>query len=140
MIIVPFEPEHLETLELQDSQKIFYDVFDMSYAHSLKESGPCFTALENGKVLCCSGIVLQWHNRAVAWALVSNSAGKHFARIHKAVKRFLDLSDVNRIEAFVDHDFEQGHRWIQMLGFEREGYMKQFTPAGKDAVLYARIK
>jgi RimJ/RimL family protein N-acetyltransferase len=85
-------------------------------------------------------VVKQWDNRAIAWGLISEYAGKQFVRIHKAVKRFLDTTDFNRVEAFVDADFEAGHRWIQMLGFEREGYMRAFSPLGKDCILYARIK
>jgi hypothetical protein len=50
------------------------------------------------------------------------------------------IADFKRIEAFVDANFAEGHRWIQMLGFVREGYMRSFSPNGNDAVLYARIR
>jgi RimJ/RimL family protein N-acetyltransferase len=140
MHIVPFQPKHLELLILQPSQVAFSDYFDPKYGPSLVEGGPCFTAMDGDEVLACSGVIKQWDNRAIAWALISEYAGKHFIRIHKAVNRFLESTEFRRIEAFVDADFEQGHRWIQMLGFEREGYMREFTPAGNDAVLYARLK
>jgi RimJ/RimL family protein N-acetyltransferase len=61
-------------------------------------------------------------------------------RIHKAVQRFLEATEFKRVEAFVDSDFEPGHRWIKMLGFEYEGYMKNFSPLGRDCLLYSRIK
>jgi RimJ/RimL family protein N-acetyltransferase len=140
MHIVPFQPQHLEVMVLQPSQKGFSDYFDPQYGAALMNGGPCFTALNNDEVLGCSGVIKQWDNRAIAWALISEFSGKNFVGIHRAVSRFLDLSEFNRIEAFVDADFEQGHRWIQMLGFEREGYMRQFSPDGRDSVLYARLK
>lgn len=140
MNVVPFEPEHLETLMLQPSQAHFYNFFDPAYGQALVESGPCFTGIHNGEIIACSGVIKQWDNRAIAWALISENAGRQFVRIHKAVKRFLDTTDFNRVEAFVDAGFEEGHRWIQMLGFQREGYMREFSPNGSDAVLYARIK
>jgi hypothetical protein len=140
MHIEPFQPKHLERLVLQPSQTVFSKFFDAEYGPSLKSAGPCFTALDGDRVLACSGIVSQWHNRAIAWALISEDAGKNFIRIHKAVKRFLEGEQINRIEAYVDAGFDAGHRWIQMLGFEREGYMREFMPDGNDAVLYARLR
>lgn len=140
MKVVPFEPEHLDTIMLQPSQQRFFNYFTPDYAKALKVSGPCFTGIDGNRVLGCAGLVKQWENRAIAWALLSGDIGTDFIRVHRAVFRFLDLSDFNRVEAFVDAGFEQGHRWIQMLGFEQEGYMKQFNPDGGDAVLYARLK
>lgn len=141
MHIEPFQPKHLETLVLQESQAGFSRFFDdQEYAPALINAGPCFAATENGVVYACAGIVHQWDNRAIAWGLIGEAAGSHFVKIHRAVRRFLDMSPVRRVEAFVDADFDAGHRWIQMLGFEREGFMRAFTPLGKDAVLYARIR
>lgn len=140
MHIIPFKPEHLETLSLQPAQMVFSQYFDPAYGPALVAGGPCFTGVHEGAIVGCSGVVKQWDNRAVAWALLSDHSGKHFPRIHKAVKRFLDTVDFKRVEAFVDYDFDQGHRWIRMLGFKPEGVMRCFTPEGKDAVLYARIK
>jgi len=141
MKIVPFHPQHLEALILQPSQSLLAGYFKEGYGEALVKSGPSFTGVDDdGNVVGCSGVVEQWENRAIAWALLSDWSGKHFVKIHKAVKRFLDSTDYRRIEAFVDAEFEQGHRWVNMLGFEREGYMRAFNPDGRDAVLYARIR
>jgi len=140
MHIVPFQPKHLELMVLQPAQTAFSNYFDPAYGDALQKSGQCFTAIEDNHVYGCAGVIKQWDNRAIAWALLSAYAGRQFIRIHRAVQRFLDTTDFRRIEAFVDADFQEGHRWIQMLGFEREGYMKAFSPNGNDAVLYARIK
>lgn len=140
MEIVPFQPEHLNNLALQASQADFFQNFDKSYAPLLISAGPCFTAIKDGIVLGCAGLTKQWDNRAIAWALLSANLGREFIRIHRAVERYLLIADFKRIEAFVDANFAEGHRWMQMLGFEREGYMRSFSPSGNDAVLYARIK
>lgn len=141
MHIVPFQPIHLHNLVLQPSQISFSQYFDEKYGPALRDGGPCFTGLDDdGNVVGCSGVIKQWDNRAIAWALLADWSGKHFVKVHKAVKRFLDMTEFDRIEAFVDAEFEQGHRWVKMLGFEREGYMRKFNPDGRDAVLYARIR
>jgi hypothetical protein len=140
MQIVPFLPEHLDTLALQPSQADFLQTFDKTYAPALIAAGPCFTAIKDGVILGCAGLTKQWDNRAIAWALFSTNLGREFVRIHRAAERYLAIADFKRIEAFVDANFAEGHRWIQMLGFEREGYMRSFSPNGNDAVLYARVK
>ena len=140
MLIIPFEAEHLETLALQPSQASFLQNFDKSYAPALKAGGPCFTAVKDGVILGCAGLTKQWDNRAIAWALLSSNIDQNFVNIHRAALRYFDVTEFKRVEAFVDANFDAGHRWIKMLGFEREGYMRSFTPEGNDAVLYARIK
>jgi hypothetical protein len=140
MKVVPFDPDHIQQIMVQPWQQKFFSYFDESYATVLQQAGPSFSGIKDGRVLGCAGLVKQWENRAVAWSLLAGDVGSDFIRVHRAVDRFLELSDFNRIEAFVDANFEQGHRWIQMLGFEPEGYMKQFNPDGGDALMYARLK
>ena len=86
------------------------------------------------------GVEPQWENRAIAFALISGAAGPYFWAIHSAVRNFLNSTPYRRIEATVDVGFEQGHRWIKMLGFEIEGYMKAYRPDGADMLLYARVR
>lgn len=140
MIIIPFEPEHLELIELQESQKLFKERFKNEYASHLIDSGPCYSAIEDGIVYACAGVSIQWDNRAIVWSLLSKDVGRHFTRIHKAAFRLMDMVSIRRIEAHVDPDFPEAHRWIKMLGFEFEGRMKAFSPYGDDMDLYARIK
>lgn len=139
MNIEPFKAWHLHELALQPSQAHFSDFFDPKYGPSLEAGGPAFTGLDNGQVVGCCGLVKHWENRATAWALLGDTSGRNFVSIHKAVARFLDMSDFRRIECYVDAGFEEGHRWVKMLDFQPEGYMKAFSPMGDDAVLYARV-
>jgi hypothetical protein len=36
-------------------------------------------------------------------------------------------------------NFEPGHRWARMLGFEQEGLMRAFGHDGSDMVMYSRV-
>lgn len=140
MEIVPFDPSHMETLDLQDAQQIMLTWWTPEYARALKNSGQAFSGILNGQTIFCAGVARQWDNRGAAWSMIGRDAGAHFVQIHRAVRRFLDLCDIRRIEAYVDADFAEGHRWMQMLGFEREGRMRAFLPLGNDCDLYARVK
>jgi RimJ/RimL family protein N-acetyltransferase len=106
----------------------------------LSEAGLAWTAEHDGQVLAIAGLAPQWENRALAWALVSDNAGAHFKGIHRAVSRFLTVCDFNRVEANVDVGFEAGERWMKLLGFEYEGYLKAYRPDGQDMLLFAKVR
>jgi hypothetical protein len=138
--IQPFKKKHLHMLNLQPAQERFFLYFDFEYAEVLETAGPSFSAVRGESVLASAGLIKQWDNRAIAWGLIGAELGNDFIKVHRAVDRFLNMSDFNRIEAYVDTTFGQGHRWIKKLGFEYEGTMRQFNPDGSDACLYARLK
>ena len=78
----------------------------------------------------------------MAWAYISNAAAKErFLSVHRAVSRFLDMCYLQRIEMTVDCEFEEGHRWARMLGFNMEAErMVAYRPDGGDCSLYARVR
>lgn len=141
MDIVAYQPEHLQTLVLQQAQAWMSPMLtDPKYAESLRRAGPAFTALDGNRVIACAGVVRMWENRDSAWALLDQDCGRQFIGIYRGMQRFLDLHDTRRVEASVDSRFEAGHRLMGMLGFKREGIMRAYLPDGRDCDLYARIK
>ena len=54
--------------------------------------------------------------------------------------RFLDVRDTRRVEMIVDPNHRAACRWARLLGFEQEGYMKLFSPDGRDALMFARVR
>lgn len=141
MRIFAFHPNHARQIKLQSAQAhVKDDLLQPGVAESLANAGQSFTAIEGNQVIAIAGIAPQWEGRAIAWALISEDAGKHFLAIHRAVKGFLNQCDIRRIEAFVDADFEQGMKWMEMLGFENEGLMRKFSIIGNDCYLFARVK
>ena len=141
MMIVKFEPQHLETLLLQPSQAMMQSIINKpGYGESLAVAGPAYSAIDGDQVFACMGMIPQWEDRAIAWGLISAEAGQHFRAITKAVLRSMELHPFRRIETAVACNFPQGHRWVKMLGFEREGTMRAYTPFGDDCDLYARVR
>ena len=125
----------------QPAQQYLHRIVDVRADFTeLAKQGLAWTAENEGRVLAIAGVEPQWENRAIAFALISGAAGPYFRAIHSAVADFLDRVPYRRIEATVDIGFEQGHRWIKMLGFEIEGYMKAYRPDGADMLLYAKVK
>lgn len=128
-------------LKLQQAQEYMLPYLQKIDGRALEVEGLSWTGEQDGEILICSGVIPIWDGRAQAWALVSPAAGKHFAAIHRAVKRFLDIKmpdPFHRVEATVDVYFDPGHRWMRMLGFEPEALLHKYRPDGVDQCLYAR--
>lgn len=141
MIIVPYKAEHLKRLLEQPGHENMLEFMSSTeYQRYLEAQGESFTALEGDKILACAGLLKMWKGRAVAWAIMDKDLKKHFLSIHYAVKRFLSATDYRRIETHVYCDFEQGKRWIELLGFTCEGVLHKYTPDGFDCFGYSRIK
>lgn len=142
MNIVAFRPEHLTMLELQEAQAELADTIALpGYGECVAAApGQAFTVMDGETVLACGGAIELWPGRALIWSLVSDKAGQHLRFIHRAVAGFLDQAPWTRVEAHVDARFKQGVQWIRMLGFQREGTMRAFTPQGRDLDLYSRVK
>lgn len=142
MIVRPWEPGDLERMNLQKAQDYLFEIvpsgqIDLSV---LVPDGLVWTGEVDGDVLAIGGLEPIWKDRAVAFMFVSINAGPHFKAIHKAVIDFLDNAPFKRIEAYVDVGFTEGSRWMNMLGFGLEGYMRAFRPDGADMLLYSRVK
>lgn len=141
MIVKPWTKGDTKKLSLQSNQTYHEDALNEDTDFSeLAEQGLALTFEHDGEVMMIAGLVPQWKNRAIAWTLISKNAGRHFVELHRYVDNFLNTSDFDRIESMVDVGFEAGHRWMKMLGFEIEGYMRKYRPDGGDMVLYARIR
>ena len=142
MKIIPFEAHHLLDVDLQDSQTYLSQWINEAQAKEIEATECAFTGVnEDGSLMGCAGVMNIWHGRAQGWAYISKKAeGRSFIKVHKAVSRFFDACYIKRVEITVDCNFEQGHRWAEMLGFTMEAErMTAYRPDGGDCALYARI-
>jgi len=142
MVIVPFIPFHLRGLRLHESQEYYKPFMCEEYGQMLFNLGPAYTVRYEEEAIMCAGIMMTGKDRAEAWALVSLHSGPAMLGITRKVKEHLDGLNIKRIEAVVKDGFEEGHRWMKMLGFKCEtpdGMEAHHEDGGKN-FLYARIK
>lgn len=141
MIVRPWQRGDTERLNIQPAQQYMRSVAPMEADLTpLSEAGLAFTGLVDDKPIIMAGLVHEWPGRATAWAVVGADAGPHFAAIHRAAHHFLVRAPYRRIEAHVDVGFEAGVRWVKMLGFEMEAYLRAFRPDGADMLQFVRIR
>lgn len=137
--VVPFRAWHFDGFVPQVPQA---ECYRLALASSLPamEHGLNFTVLDAGVPIASGGAVDQTAGRCTLWAFLSTLVRpRHFVAIHRRVRQFVDEVPFRRIEAAVDVEFVNGHRWMQALGLEREGLMRAYAH-GRDHVLYARVK
>lgn len=139
MIIEPFQSDHLKRLRLQPAQQwCAPHITDDLLAQA--EQLEAYTGLIDSQPVIVAGLMEFWPGRALAWSFVSADASAHMLSITKAVDRVLTHVKIRRIEAYVDPNFSAGLRWIEMLGFQREGHLTAFLPDGRDQVLFSRVR
>lgn len=136
--IIPFEPAHIQQLDVQDAQRLTDDDQARALAAPF---GLAWTGAVDGGPVACAGLVEVWPGRAYAWALLARNAGPWMAAITRGVRRALKAAPFDRIEMAVDSGFLAGQRWALMLGFELETPLpaRRYLPGGRDAYLYAMV-
>lgn len=144
MKIVPFLAEHLQALHLQPAQAWMQPLVDApEYAQTLARADS-YTALAWNRVVAVAGIVTIWPGRAHLSALLAAdlACDNQFLLLHRETLRRVEALPHRRIEATVDDNFEEGHRWLGMLGFHLETPigMDGYMPDGRTSYLYARVK
>lgn len=140
--VVKFEPTHMEELMKLKISPLFKASMNKERMEIIAAKPHNFTALsDKGEVLACIGLSIYWADRAEAWAIFNPDCKKYFLGIHHAVKRFLANSPVKRVEAAVDVNFKEGHRWAKSLGFKLEAeHMTSFWPDGTACSLYSKVR
>lgn len=119
MIVVPFKAQHFQSIELQDAQLRLRGAFSDEVLCAA-EMLPSNTVLINDTVIAIFGVWEKAVDVAIIWVILSKYAGKHMVALTKGARKFLAQLPYKRIEADVDCEFMQGHRWAKMTGFALE--------------------
>lgn len=136
--LVQFEPDHLLQFSNYGNQEHLVKLFSPDELLHLKIKGPAFTAIMNGIIVGCAGVVEINPFRAVAWGLFQKTGTSAFLGIHRATANFLKNCTYRRIEAYVDPKSPAAMKWIQLLGFKLDkAYTPYFFPNGSGASTWA---
>ena len=141
IIVEQLTVAHAKAMKIQEAQVSVGPLIECDdYISSLIAAGPAYAMVKDGETIIMAGVSIFWKGRAFGWATVSRQAGPYMRRITAEVRKFLESSDIKRIETAVDCRFDAGHRWADLLGFTYEGTMKAWGPQGNDFDMYARVK
>lgn len=140
--VVPLTEQHVRDLTPQTEQSFESIEERIEFAMEYAAAGPAFAAIAPSGVICVGGTAQVWPGRGIAWSLVSDSAGPYMVALTRAVRRVLNAPNYRRLEMCVDAEHPAAARWAVLLGFELETPkpMRAFTPAGRAAYLYGRVR
>lgn len=133
MIVRPFEPLDLD--RIRPWRPIPAPMREAAAA--LPQAGPCWTAVHEGAVWACAGLVLHWQGRAGTWCVIGRDLPtRAWPRLHKRVVAQLAEARaqlaLRRIEAEALTGWKPGATWLQLLGFRHEGPMPAYGHDGAD--------
>ncbi len=110
------------------------------------KNGPAFTGQVGDTTMICAGVLPIWKGRWEAWAAISSEVRKReMLWIHRNVLKFLDNVQscepeiYCRIETTARADQPEAQRWLELLGFRREGRLRCYDASGIDHIQYARF-
>jgi len=137
--LVPARPEMVSIIQAQRAQLATGQTMSREQVAAAIDAGVSLACVQGARILAFGGIAEQWPGRGILWGLLTDSIGATFTPVHRIVRRALDTTALKRVEAHVDVNHAEAVRWIELLGFTREGVMRSFWN-GYDFALYARVR
>lgn len=136
-----FSFSHLKLLDVRPEQGQALGVLTSDYGRLLENASTVkISAFYKGACIACWGLVPLWAGVSEAWMLVSPNLSRGSLSVCRNIMQILDASLEHRIQTSVLCDFEQGHRFVKMLGFRAEGVMEDFDNVQRSHIRYARLK
>lgn len=115
----------------------------LKWARLNESEGPGFTAVYDGKIAACAGIRIYWPGVGEAWALYSEDIGYYHIDPKIARDMIYNLMTeykLRRVQTTPRADWDKGIKYVEWLGFKREGLMRGYYPDGTDCYMYAIVR
>jgi hypothetical protein len=139
--IVPFKIEHFDQMEL--ANRGWQRREDRLLFASYPSRGPAFTLMSEDNPVCAGGIVPLWPGVAEAWMLISKYVNQYPLSVYKSVSSvmldIIEKMELFRVQTVIKEDDKTAIRWIERLGYTREGLLRQFGPDRQDYFIYGRV-
>lgn len=143
--LIDFKSDHAEELFTKSSTLATADA-KYTLRHWLdrmEKKDRAFTLMDNGHLVVSGGIFPVWDGMGEAWLIPSDEIPKYKIRMIRILRDHIssitEEDGLRRLQATVRDDFEVAKRFIEFMGFKREGLMKNYGPDGTDHIMYARV-
>lgn len=102
-----------------------------------------FTMFYNDQVKFCGGVVDIWNGMGEMWMILNKDLDGCKFEIIRTIRYEVDnLFDTqyHRLQATIDCANDAAIRFVEWLGFKREGVLRKYSHDRKDYYMYARVK
>jgi hypothetical protein len=138
-LIVPFKRWHFYSLADAGSPAGGLFVPDQDTVAAMESAPNIVTLTEDSLPVGAGGTLELWPGRHMAWAILPPISGPHMLAVTREAYKRVRIPP-GRIEMTVKRDFDIGHRWAKMLGFELETpVLRGYGPGGVDFTGYVRF-
>lgn len=142
MHLIQFEIEHFDLMELDKDGFVSRGNREMFEIY--QKIGPAITLLNDRyEVVGCGGVIIVWEGIGQFWMIPGVLVPKYAKTVWKEVKLFIKDSTerfaLHRIQATVREADPRAIRWIERLGFEREGLLRCYGQDRENHFMYARV-
>lgn len=125
--------------------KSIYEKGAIKYFIGMSKNPNCdaYTVTYFDKPIAFICMVRVWDKVAEIMSITSEEVREHPTAFHRLCKRMIqdhmEVYGLKRVQAIVKSNYNEGCRWLEMLGFNLEGEMKKFGPEGDDYLMMARV-
>ncbi len=149
---MPVIKMHVETFKIEHLDKIKpigYNGMFQSMCESIRQYDQigkiiAFSLIHEDEIILIGGIYEIWEGVGEAFSIMSKSAIKYpkslYASFSRSFETGIKIGRYRRVQSMVKADFKEGIRFIERLGFKREGLLKSWAPDKSDYYIYARIQ
>ena len=137
---IMFRPGHLDFF----SARTMYDseINEKSIDQMNDPNNFVYSVLSGHKVIAIVGLRKMWDGVAELWSMTSDDIKEHPIYFHKSCINLIDAHiktlGLHRLQCSVRSDYNTGMKWIESLGFHRDGIMSKYGPNKLDYILYTR--
>ncbi len=145
---------HLEQMKMYDILQMKLRDNDLNMLSSMddwlgnlwemKKRGYAYTIYHEEDVVACAGVTYIVSGVAEIWAITGELVAKYPKDFHKICKQIvaeaLEKDNLHRLQCTAEVGYARTIKWLERLGFEREGTLRNYTPDGKDMYIYSIIR
>lgn len=142
-VLRPFRAEDVLEVQSRNDNLLSKSEDGLYWTKVFAERGPAYTALLEGKVVGCAGVMIIYTGVGEAWGLISEELAQYKFWLHKTVKRklyeIMVKHGLHRLQATADIRHEVAVNWLLALGFEEEGILRQHGPNKESMRIFSII-
>ena len=127
MIIRPFEAGDIARILVKNNQLLEWD--NAKNDDAVLVNTYAFTAVHEGEVIACAGMLPKYYGIADVWAMFSDRTSEFRFTIFKQLKKHIELlksCDYHYFMTPVRKDSNESIKFIEALGFKRTGELNKY--------------
>lgn len=140
MNVVSFKAEHLKMIEDAGGRTLFGPFpFQEGYAQMCADSA-AWSIFDGAQILGIGGVSQDHAAAGTAWSMLLPVTRGRMVGITRVARAILNACPLARVQAHAVVGFDLAHKWLDLLGFQREGLLRKFAPDGGDVLIFARVR